>query len=136
MITSHGNPEIRWTLFDGYLFKYCSVKYQTTHQVIEKTSQQTYSHQKTTRKAFQMPPRAIKRQLTCSIELTSGSFLIGRRRFWSFPGIARTGDATKIKCKHSKSLTPGLFCYKLISSKKLLEVLKGLSFLEVISYKQ
>ena len=27
-----------------------------------------------------MPPRAIKDQLTCPFELTSGSFLIGRRR--------------------------------------------------------
>ena len=26
-----------------------------------------------------MPPTAIKHQLTCPIELTSGSFLIGRR---------------------------------------------------------
>ena len=32
---------MRWTLFDGYLFKYCSIKYQTFHQVPEKTSQQT-----------------------------------------------------------------------------------------------
>ena len=48
VIPSHGNPQIRWTLFDGYLFKYCSVKYQTFHQVSEKTSWQTYSHQKNT----------------------------------------------------------------------------------------
>ena len=79
VIPSHGNPQMKRTLFDGYLFKNCSVKYQTFHQVSEKTSQQTYSHQKTTWKAFQMPPRAIKHQLTCPIELTSGSFLIGRR---------------------------------------------------------
>ena len=37
---------MRRTLFDGYLFKYCSVKYQTFYQVSEKTSQQTHSHQK------------------------------------------------------------------------------------------
>ena len=79
VIPSHKNPQMRRTLFDGYLFKYCSVKYQTFHQVSEKTSQQTYSHQKTTWKAFQMPPRAIKHQLTCPMELASGSFLIGRR---------------------------------------------------------
>ena len=79
VIPSHGNPQMGWTLFDGYLFKYCSVKHQTFHQVSEKTFQQTYSHQKTTWKAFQMPPRAIKHQLTYPIELTSGSFLIGTR---------------------------------------------------------
>ena len=38
--------QMRWTLFDGYLFKYCSVKYHTFHEVSEKTSQQTYSPQK------------------------------------------------------------------------------------------
>ena len=27
VIPSHGNPQMRWTLFDGYLFKYCSMKY-------------------------------------------------------------------------------------------------------------
>ena len=81
----HGNPQMRWTLFGGYLFKYCSVKYQTFHQVSEKTSQQTYSHQKTTWKAFQMPPRAIKHQLTCPFELTSGRFLIGRRGILVIP---------------------------------------------------
>ena len=42
VIPSHEKPHMRWTLFDGYLFKYCSVKYQTFHQVSEKTS-----HQKT-----------------------------------------------------------------------------------------
>ena len=61
------------------------MKYQTFHQVSEKTSQQTYSHQKTTWKAFQMPPRAIKHQLTCQIELTSGSSLIGRRGILVIP---------------------------------------------------
>ena len=48
VIPSHGNPQMRRALFGGYLFKYCSVRYQTCHQVSEKTSQQTYSHQKTT----------------------------------------------------------------------------------------
>ena len=85
MIPSHGTAQMKRTLFGGYLFKYCSVKYQTFHQVPEKTSQQTYSHQKTTWKAFQMPPRAIKHQLTCLIELTSGSFLIGRRGILAIP---------------------------------------------------
>ena len=47
VIPSDGNPQMRRALFDGYLFKYCSVKYQTFHQVSEKTSQQTHSHQKT-----------------------------------------------------------------------------------------
>ena len=31
-------------------------------------------------KAFQVPERATKHQLTCPFQLTSGSFLIGRRR--------------------------------------------------------
>ena len=84
VIPSHGNHRRRWTSFGGYLFKYCSVKYQTFHQVSKKTSQQTYQHQKTTWKAFQMPPRAITHQLTCPIELTSGSFLIGRLVFVLF----------------------------------------------------
>ena len=33
-----------------------------------------------------MPPRAIKHQLICPFELTSGSFLIGRRRILVIPG--------------------------------------------------
>ena len=32
-----------------------------------------------------MPPRVIKLQLTCPLELTSGSFLIGRRRILVIP---------------------------------------------------
>ena len=36
-------------------------------------------------KAFQMPPRAIEPQLICPFELTSGSFLIGRRRILVIP---------------------------------------------------
>ena len=48
VIPSHGNPQMRRTLFDGYLFKYCSVKYQNFHQVSEKTTQHTYSHKKKT----------------------------------------------------------------------------------------
>ena len=32
-----------------------------------------------------MPPRAIKHQLTCPFERTSGSFLIGRIRILVFP---------------------------------------------------
>ena len=36
-------------------------------------------------KAFQMPPGAIKHQLTCPFELTSGCFLIGRRRILVIP---------------------------------------------------
>ena len=62
-----------WQLFIQILFR-------TFHQVSEKTSQQTYSHQKTTWKAFQMPPRAIKHQLTCPI-----SFLIRRRGIFVIP---------------------------------------------------
>ena len=33
-------------------------------------------------KAFQMPLRAIKYQLTCQFTLTSVSSLIGRKAFW------------------------------------------------------
>ena len=40
VIPIHENLHIRRTLFDGYLFKYCFVKYQTFHQVSEKTSQE------------------------------------------------------------------------------------------------
>ena len=36
VIPSPGNPQMRWTLSGGYLFK---CKYQTFHQVSEKTSQ-------------------------------------------------------------------------------------------------
>ena len=71
VIPSHGNPWVRRTLFDGYLLKYCSVKYQTFHRVSEKTSQQTCLHQKAPR-----APKGHKHQLTCQIELTSGSLLI------------------------------------------------------------
>ena len=39
VIPGHGNPQKRWTMFGGYLFKYCCVKYQTFHQVCEKASQ-------------------------------------------------------------------------------------------------
>ena len=54
VISSHGNPQMRRTLFGGCLFKYSSVKYQNFHQVSGKASQQTYSHQKTTWKAFEI----------------------------------------------------------------------------------
>ena len=33
VIPSHGNPQITRALFDGYLFKYFSIKYQTFHKV-------------------------------------------------------------------------------------------------------
>ena len=46
VIPSYGNAQMRRTFFESYLFKYCSVKYQTFHQVPEKTFRQTYSHQK------------------------------------------------------------------------------------------
>ena len=36
-------------------------------------------------KSFPIPPRAIKRQLTCPIELTSGSFRFGRRGILVIP---------------------------------------------------
>ena len=36
VIPSHGNRQMRWTLFGGYLFK---CKYQTFNQVSEETSQ-------------------------------------------------------------------------------------------------
>ena len=85
VIPSHGNPQVRRTFFDGFLFKYCSVKYETFHQVSEKASQQTYSHQNINWKAFQMPPRAMEHQLTCPIELTSGSFLIGGKGILVIP---------------------------------------------------
>ena len=39
VIPGHENPQKRWTMFDGYLFKYCCSEYQTFHQVCEKTSQ-------------------------------------------------------------------------------------------------
>ena len=55
VIPSHGNPQMRWTLFDGYLFKYCSVKYQTFHQVSVNTSQKTHSYKK--------PPEKLSRCL-------------------------------------------------------------------------
>ena len=87
VIPGHGNPQMRRTLFDGCLFKFHSVTYQTFYQVFEKTSQQTYLHNKMPEKTFQIPPRAIKHQLTCHIELTSGSFLIGRRGILVIPTI-------------------------------------------------
>ena len=39
VIPGHGNPQKRWTMFGGYLFKYCCVKYHTFYQVCEKESQ-------------------------------------------------------------------------------------------------
>ena len=39
VIPGHGNPQKRRTIFGGYLFKYCRVKYQTFHAVCEKASQ-------------------------------------------------------------------------------------------------
>ena len=61
VIPSHGNPQMRQTLFDSYLFKYCSVKCQSFHRVFEKTSQQTYLHQKNYLKSF---PDACKSHKT------------------------------------------------------------------------
>ena len=114
---------MRWTLFDGYLYKYCSIKYQTFHQVSEKTSQQTYSHQKTTWKAFQMPQTAIKHQLTCPMKLTSGSFLIGRRGNLVIPRnrLVRSDFLLKIKIVECKTIAlfllkaTGLFLLSLLS---------------------
>ena len=85
VIPSHGNPQMRRTLFGGYLFGYCSVKYQTFHQVSEQTSQQTYSHQNNHLKSFPDTSKSHKTSLTCPIELTSGSFLIGRRGILVIP---------------------------------------------------
>ena len=56
-------------------------KYLKTH-----ASEQTHT-KKSPEKLCRCPSRAIKRQLTCPIEFTSGSSLIGRNVFWSFPGI-------------------------------------------------
>ena len=39
VIQGHGNPQKRRTMFGGYLFQYCRVKYQTFDQVCEKASQ-------------------------------------------------------------------------------------------------
>ena len=39
VIPGRGNPQKRRTMFGGYLFKYCCVKYLTFHQVCEKASQ-------------------------------------------------------------------------------------------------
>ena len=39
VIPGHGTPQKRRTMFSGYLFKCCCVKYQTFHQVCEKASQ-------------------------------------------------------------------------------------------------
>ena len=82
MIPSHENHQIRWTLLDGYLFKYCSIKYHTFHEVSEKTSQQTYSQQKKTLKSFADSSKSHK---SSTNELTSGSFLIGRRSILVIP---------------------------------------------------
>ena len=38
VIPGYGNPQKSRTMFGGYLFKYCCVKYQTFHQVGEKAS--------------------------------------------------------------------------------------------------
>ena len=60
VISSHGNPQMRRTVFEGYLFKYCSVKYKAFHQVSEKTSKQTDSHQKNHMKSFPDAPKSHK----------------------------------------------------------------------------
>ena len=39
VIPGHGNPQKRRTMFGGYLFIYCCVKYHTFHQICEKASQ-------------------------------------------------------------------------------------------------
>ena len=33
VIPGQGNPQKRRTMFGGYLFKYCCVKYQTFHKI-------------------------------------------------------------------------------------------------------
>ena len=88
---------MRWTLSGGYLFKYCSVKYQTFHQVSEKTSQQT--------KSFPDASRSYKTSNTCPIELTSGSFLIGKhfligRHF----GHSQESPGTQMTKENSKGM--------------------------------
>ena len=51
-------------------------------------------------KSFQILLRAIKHQLTCALELTSGGFLIGRRRILVSPGYRLV--CRKLKCLHFK----------------------------------
>ena len=48
-----------------------------------------------------MPPRAIKHQLTCPIELTSGSFLIGRRGILVIPRNRQESPGIAWKMLHS-----------------------------------
>ena len=52
-----------------------------------------------------MPPRAIKHQLTCPFEVTSGSFLIGRRRILVIPRNHLEAGHPKKGAK--KSFAPG-----------------------------
>ena len=107
VILSHGNPQMRWTLFGGYLFK---CKYQTFNQVSEKTS----SKHILTKKLLQVPPRAIKHQLTCPFELTSDSFLIGRignlviprNRLEEVPELNSRPQDERVKWRPFRSLGP------------------------------
>ena len=77
MIPSHGNPQMMWNLFGGYLFKCCSVKYQNFSPRIWEDIPINIFSPKNYLKSFPDVSKSHKTS-TCPFELTSGSFLIGR----------------------------------------------------------
>ena len=80
---SHGNPRMRWILFDVIYSNIVPLNIKLSTKHLRRHPSKHICTKKP--QAFQMPPRAIKHQLTCPIELTSGSFLIGRRGILVIP---------------------------------------------------
>ena len=79
-----GDAKLRWTLFDGYLFKYCSVNTKFFTKYLRRHPSK-HIRTKNHLKSFPDASKSQKHQLTCPIELTSGSFLIGRRGILVIP---------------------------------------------------
>ena len=74
-----------------------------------------------------MPPRAIKHQLTCPFELTSGSFLIGRRLILVI--LWNHLDARYCWCNTDNKKTKGLVGLIGIACKYALDALEKESIL-------
>ena len=71
-------------MFGGYLFNYCCVIYPLSLGMWEGIPVKRLTP-KSYLKSFSDAPKSHKHQLTCPLEITSGSFLIGRRRILVIP---------------------------------------------------
>ena len=81
---SHGNPQMRLTLFGGYLFKYCSVKYQIFTKYLSRHPSKHIRTKKTPEKLSRCP-KSHKTTTNLSDRAYFREFLIGRRGILVIP---------------------------------------------------